>query len=139
MSDFMKKTEVNGKKIPTGMFEGSFLYNSGESTYKGMFLGISYETMIAKLSGMGIDLSGTIKEVEYYGVSGTGKEGKNTEYSTKEGNEKYFGSVDFYCMYDGKTYNKDTTDNKIGLTAFINGTGSRWQTFDLSVINFVID
>jgi hypothetical protein len=94
--------------------------------------------MIAKLTSLNIDLSGNIVEVEYYGTTGLGEVGKNMEYSTTEGDEKYFGALDFYCMYDGKTYNKDTTDTPVGLTAFVNGSGGRWMTMNLTVINFII-
>lgn len=139
MNDFMKKTQINEEKVATGMFDGSFLYNSGQSTYEGRFLGINYETMLAKLTSLDMDLSGTITKVEYYGTKGTGKEGLNEEYSSKEGDPKYFGSVNFFCMFDGMTYNKATIDCPIGLTAFINGTGSRWMTYNLTAINFVIE
>jgi len=37
------------------------------------------------------------------------------------------------------TYNSITTDCSIGLTAFINGTGGRWMTYNLSTINFIIE
>lgn len=139
MNDFMKKTPVNEKKVATGMFDGSFLYNSGQSTYEGRFLGIDYETMLAKLSSLNMDLSGTITNVEYYGTNGLGKTGINKEYSSNKDNDKYFGAVDFYCMFDGMTYNNVTSDYPIGLTAFINGTGSRWMTFNLTTINFVTE
>jgi len=139
LADFMKKTPVNDKKVATGMFDGSFLYNSGQSTYQGRFLGIDYETMLAKLSSLNMDLSGNITNVEYYGTNGLGKTGLNTEYSSEKDSDKYFGAVDFFCMFDGMTYNKVTTDLPIGLTAFINGTGSRWVTYNLTAINFVIE
>ena len=139
MADFMQKTPVGGNSVLTGLFDGSFLYDYGNSTYAGRFLGISYETMLAKLADLGLDLSGTIAEVEYYGTNGLGDEGKNEEYSLTEGDSKYFGSVDFFCMFDGMTTNKITNDQRIGLTAFVNGTGGRWMTYDLSVINFVIE
>ena len=34
-------------------------------------------------------------------------------------------------MFDGKTYNDVTTDTPIGLTAFVNGSGGRWMTYNL--------
>ena len=139
MDDFMRKTQVGEDRVATGLFDGSFLYQGGSATYEGRFLGIDYQTMFAKLEGMGMDLSGTITEVEYYGTNGLGKEGKNMEYSKSEGDSKYFGSVDFFCMFDGMTYNNITSDCPIGLTAFINGTGGRWMTYNLSVINFIIE
>lgn len=139
MDDFMRKTQVGGERVATGMFDGSFLHQGGAATYEGRFLGIDYQTMLAKLTGMEMDLSGTITEAEYYGINGLGNEGKNEEYSTSEGDSKYFGSVDFFCMFDGMTYNDITSDCPIGLTAFINGTGGRWMTYDLSAINFIID
>jgi hypothetical protein len=139
IKEFMQKTEVDGNKVATAMFDGSYLYNYGESTYTGRFLGIDYETMLAKLSGMGLDLSGNIVEVEYYGSTALGNEGKNMEYSTDTESDKYFGLLDFYCMYDGKTFNNDTTELPVGLTAFINGTGGRWMTMNLSAINFIVE
>jgi len=139
MNDFMKKTQIGENIVPTGMFNGSFMYEGGTSTYEGRFLGISYETMLAKLAGLNMDLSGSITEVEYYGTTGAGKEGKNEEYSTTEGDPKYFGSVDFFCMFDGMTFNNVTTGCPIGLTAFINGSGGRWMTHNLTIINFVIE
>lgn len=139
MDDFMRKTQVGDDRVATGMFDGSFMYQGGAATYEGRFLGIDYQTMLAKLEGMDMDLSGTITEVEYYGTNGLGNEGKNGEYSTSEGDSKYFGSVDFFCMFDGMTYNSITSDCPIGLTAFINGTGGRWMTYSLSAINFIIE
>jgi hypothetical protein len=139
MEDFMKKTPVADKKVATSMFDGSFMYQGGAATYQGRFLGISYQTMLAKLASMNIDLSGNITEVEYYGTNGLGVQGKNQEYSTTEGDPKYFGSTDFFCMFDGRTYNDVTTDCPIGLTAFINGTGGRWMTYNLSTINFIVE
>ena len=139
LKEFMQKTEVDGKKVSTRMFDGSYLYNYGEDTYTGRYLGIDYETMLAKLSGLGMDLSGDIVEVEYYGSTALGKEGKNTEYSSEPESDKYFGSLEFYCMYDGKTFNNDTADLPVGLTAFINGTGGRWMTMSLTAINFIIE
>ena len=139
MQDFMQKTEVDGQKVSTGFFDGSFLYNYGEDTYSGNFLGFDFQTMIAKLTGMGMDLSGDIIEVEYYGTNGLQNEGKNFEYSTDPESDKYFGLVDFYCMYDGKTYNSDTAQIPVGLTAFINGTGGRWMTMSLTAINFIFE
>ncbi len=139
MDDFMKSTPVNGDQVPTEMFDGSFMYEGGASTYEGRFLGISYETMLAKLKSLDLDLSGDIVDVEYYGTTGAGKEGKNEEYSTMEEDPKYFGRVDFFCMFDGMTTNEITTGNPIGLTAFINGTGGRWMTHNLATINFIIE
>jgi hypothetical protein len=139
LKEFMQKTEVGDKKVATEMFDGSYLYNAGESTYSGRFLGISYETMLAKLTGMGLDLSGNIIEVEYYGTNGLENIGKNFEYSTDPESDKYFGLVDFYCMYDGKTFNSDTAQKPVGLTAFINGTGGRWMTMSLNAINFIFE
>lgn len=139
IKEFMQKTEVGGQKVATGMFDGSFLTNFGADSYTGRFLGISYETMLAKLIGMGLDLSENPMEVEYYGTNGLKVEGKNTEYSTDPESDKYFGLVDFYCMYDGKTFNSDTAQLPVGLTAFINGTGGRWMTMNLTAINFIYE
>ncbi|NLP36278.1 MAG: hypothetical protein GX357_01340 [Firmicutes bacterium] len=139
LADFMRKTTVGEKKIATSMYDGSFLYDGGASVYEGRFLGINYETMLAKLKELNLDLGGTIKEVEYYGTNGLGKVGKNEEYALDPEDPKYFGSLDFFCMFDGKTYNDVTTDTPIGLTAFVNGSGGRWMTYNLSAINFVIE
>jgi hypothetical protein len=139
IKEFMQKTEVGGQKVATGMFDGSFLTNFGADSYTGRFLGINYETMLAKLIGMGLDLSENPMEVEYYGTNGLKVEGKNTEYSTDPESDKYFGLVDFYCMYDGKTFNSDTAQLPVGLTAFINGTGGRWMTMNLTAINFIYE
>lgn len=139
IKEFLQKTPINDKKVATGMYDASFLYNSGQSTYQGRFLGFGYDTMLAKLKSLNMDLSGKITNVEFIGTNGLGKTGVNKEYSAKEGDEKYFGAVSFYCMFDGRTYNNVTTDQPIGLTAFINGTGSRWATFNLTAINFVME
>lgn len=139
MDDFMKKTPIDGKKISTAMYDGSFMYQGGAATYEGRFLGIDFETMMAKLAALGMDLSGNIIEIEYYGTGGTGAQGKNEEYSLTEGEPKFCGSVEFFCMFDGKTYNDITSDCALGLTAFINGTGGRWMTYDLTAINFKIE
>ncbi len=139
LGDFMTKTPLGEQKISTAMFDGSFMYDGGASTYKGRFLGISYRAMLAKLAALDMDLSGNITEVEYYGTNGLGKEGKNLEYSITEGDDKYFGSVDFSCMFDGRTFNDVSAGCPLGLTAFINGTGGRWMTHNLSVINFIVE
>ena len=75
-----------------------------------------------------MDLSGTITEVEYYGINGLGKEGKNLEYSLNPEDEKYYGALDFFCMFDGKTRNDISNGAPIGLTAFVNGSGGRWTS-----------
>lgn len=140
LADFMKKTPVGEGKVPTAMFDGSFKYNAGSSTYEGRFLGIDYETMLAKLDNLdGVDIEGEIKEVEYYGTPGNGEPGKNTEYSTRPGDEKAFDSVDFFCMYDGMTINPEIKDIPVGLAVFVNGTGSRWLTYSLEAINVVTE
>ena len=140
LADFMKKTPVGEGKVPTAMFDGSFKYNAGSSTYEGRFLGIDYETMLAKLDNLdGVDIEGEIKEVEYYGTPGNGEPGKNTEYSTRPGDEKAFDSVDFFCMYDGMTINPEIKDIPVGLAVFVNGTGSRWLTYSLEAINIVTE
>lgn len=88
IDEFLEKTPMEGRQVTTGIFEGSFMYDGGASTYTGEFIGISYEEMLAKLSHLGMDISGEITEVEYYGKSGLGTEGKNEEYSTEEGDRK---------------------------------------------------
>jgi hypothetical protein len=100
---------------------------------------MDYETMMAKLSSLGIEIDGDIAEVEYYGVNSLGADGKNGEYSTNADSDKYFGIVDFFCMYDGKTFNTDTYETKVGLTAFVNGTGGRWITWNLEKINIITE
>jgi hypothetical protein len=139
MDDFMKKTVIGDSKVATGFFEGSFLTNYGADSYQGDFLGMDYETMMAKLSSLGIEIDGDIAEVEYYGVNSLGADGKNGEYSTNADSDKYFGIVDFFCMYDGKTFNTDTYETKVGLTAFVNGTGGRWITWNLEKINIITE
>lgn len=140
LADFMKKTPVGDGKVPTAMYDGSFKYNAGSSTYEGRFLGIDYETMLAKLDNLdGVDIEGEIKEVEYYGTPGNGEPGKNTEYSTRPDDEKSFASVDFFCMYDGMTINPEIKDIPVGLAVFVNGTGSRWLTYSLETINIITE
>ncbi len=139
MADFMHKTTVGeDKKVPTAMFDGSYKYDGGSSTYTGKFLGMKLDQLIAKL---GTDMELTIPEeyieVEIYGATAANdKVGKNKEYKTNKENDKYFGLLEFYVMYDGMT-KSSTSDMDIGLTAFINGTGSRWMTHDVQAINFV--
>ncbi len=139
MADFMKKTPVGEEKVTTAMFDGSFKYNMGDSTYNGRFLGINYETMLAKLDALGMTVEGEIKEVEYYGTPGMGKEGKNMEYTLYPDEKTYFANTEFFCMYDGMTRNAEIKDVPMGLTAFINGTGSKWVTYNLSAINFITE
>lgn len=140
IGEFMKKTHSGEEKIPTSMFDGSFLYQQGAATYSGRFLGINYETMMTKIGNMeGVELPGEIKEVEYYGTPGMGETGKNTEYALTPDEDTYFGSVDFFCMYDGMTLNSEIKDVPVGLSVFINGTGSRWLTYNLTAINIVTE
>lgn len=139
MADFMKKTPVGEEKVTTGMFDGSFKYNMGDSTYEGRFLGIDYATMLAKLEGLGMKVEGEIKEVEYYGTPGMGAEGKNTEYALYPDEENYFGNVQFFCMYDGMVRNAEVKDVPVGLAAFVNGAGSKWLTYNMTAINFITE
>lgn len=139
LADFMKKTPVGEEKVTTGMFDGSFKYNMGESTYKGRFLGIDYETMLAKLEALGMTIESEISEVEYYGTPGMGAEGKNTEYALYPDENTYFANTEFFCMYDGMVRNAAVKDVSVGLSAFINGTGSKWLTYDLTAINFITE
>ena len=138
MDDFMRKTQVREDRVATGLFDGSFMYQGSAATYEGDSLVLT-SIPCFQAGGNGHGPIRTITEVEYYGTNGLGKEGKNEEYSKAEGDSKYFGSVDFFCMFDGMTYNNITSDCPIGLTAFINGTGGRWMTYNLSVINFIIE
>ena len=139
LADFMKKTPVGEEKVTTGMFDGSFKYNMGESTYEGRFLGIDYATMLAKLEALGMKVEGEIKEVEYYGTPGMGAEGKNTEYALYPDEDNYFGNAQFFCMYDGMVRNTELKDVPVGLSAFINGAGSKWLTYNLTAINFITE
>lgn len=139
LSDFMKKTPVGEEKITTGMFDGSFKYKFGEATYKGRFLGIDFETFVAKLAALEMPIEGNIVEVEYYGVNGLDKEGKNTEYTLYPDEPSYFGSTSFIVMYDGMVNNPNVKDIDLGLTAFINGNGQKWITYGLTAINFITE
>lgn len=139
LSDFMKKTPVGEKKVTTAMYDGSFKYKGGEATYKGRFLGIDFETMLAKLAALGMELPEAYTEVEFYGTPGMGEPGKNTEYALTSDDSNYFGNMEFFCMYDGKVNDPDIKGVDMGLSAFINGTGQRWVTYDLTEINFVTE
>ena len=139
LADFMKKTPVGDAKVTTGMFDGSFKYKFGEATYRGRFLGIDLETFIAKLAALEMPIEGEIKEVEYYGVNGLDKEGKNTEYTLYPDEPSYFGNVSFIVMYDGMANNPNVKDIDLGLTAFINNNGQKWITYGLTAINFITE
>ena len=139
LRDFMKKTPVGDQKVTTGMFDGSFKYKFGEATYKGRFLGIDFETFVAKLAALEMLIEGTIKEVEYYGINGLDKEGKNAEYTLYPDENTYFGNTSFIVMYDGMVNNPGVKDIDLGLTAFINGTGQKWITYNLTAINFITE
>ena len=139
LADFMKKTPVGDAKVTTGMFDGSFKYKFGEATYKGSFLGIDFETFVAKLAALEMPIEGNIVEVEYYGVNGLDKEGKNTEYTLFPDEPSYFGSTSFIVMYDGMVNNPQVKDIDLGLTAFINGNGQKWITYNLTAINFITE
>lgn len=137
LSDFMKKTAVGDKKVTTGMYDGSFKYKGGEATYKGRFLGIDLETMIAKLTALGMTIPAEYKEIEFYGTPGMGAPGKNTSYALYPDEDTYFMNASFFCMYDGMVNNPAVKDVDMGLTAWINGTGQKWVTYSLTEINFV--
>ncbi|MDD4799265.1 MAG: hypothetical protein PHO24_07060 [Clostridia bacterium] len=139
MTEFMQKTPLGEDKLPTAFFDGSHYYDGGAATYEGRFFGISYEQMLAKLAAMGIAIDGEIAEAEMIGYKATGGDeaAKNTEYSTDPTNEKYFGLVSFFCMYDGKTTSFFNPDQPVGLTSMISGTGGRWMTYNLQTINFI--
>ena len=106
MGDFMKKTPVGDKKVTTAMYDGSFKYKGGEATYTGRFLGINYETMIAKLAALGMTIDGEVVNCEIYGTPGMGAEGKNMEYSEYPDEKAYYENLEFFCMYDPKTLPK---------------------------------
>jgi hypothetical protein len=133
----MKETAVNGEMVSTAMFEGSFFLAGGARTYEGRFLGINYETMLAKLAGLGMAIDGEIVDVGFYGISGANITGRNDEYFTDPGNPRFFGRVDFFCMFDGKTFSDVTAVTPVGLTVFINRNGSRWVTYNVNTINFI--
>lgn len=145
IADFMKKTPVGDKKVATAMYDGSFLYNGGDSTYEGRFLGIDMETMICKLrDSMGLADIPELAEctdIQFVGYVGMGVVAKeveiNTNYETANDSDKYFGNVKFFCMYDGMVRNDPVKQTNLGLTAFINGTGSKWITYNLTEINFI--
>lgn len=145
IADFMKKTQVGEDKVATAMYDGSFLYNGGDSTYEGRFLGIDMETMICKLrDSMGLaDIPelADCTDIQFNGYVGMGVAAKetevNTNYTTAADSDKYFGNVEFFCMYDGMVRNDPVKQTNIGLSAFINGTGSKWITYNLTEINFV--
>lgn len=139
MSDFMKKTPVGDEKVTTGMYDGSFKYKGGEATYEGRFLGIDYETMVAKLAALGMTIDGTVAECEIYGTPGMGAPGKNAEYSKYPDEQAYFENLEFFVMYDGMTNNKAIKDIPMGLSAFINHTGQKWVTYSITEINFVTE
>ena len=139
LADFMKKTPVGDAKVTTGMFDGSFQYKFGEATYKGSFLGIDFETFVAKLAALEMPIEGEIKEVEYYGINGLDKEGKNAEYALYPDESNYFANTSFIVMYDGMVNNPNVKDIDLGLTAFINGSGQKWITYNLTAINFITE
>ena len=140
MAEFMKKTPVDGGRVPTALYDGSFKYQGGSATYTGRFLGIGYDTMISKIENMdGVDIPGAIAEVEYYGTPGMGEPGKNTEYTLYPDEDSYYGFVDFFCMYDGMTLNPAIKDVPVGLAAFTNGSGMRWVTYNLTAINIITE
>lgn len=137
MDQFMMKTPVGEEKVTTGMYDASFMYKMGQATYEGRFLGIDYETMLAKLAALNMPIEGEITEVEFYGTPGMGMEGKNAEYALYPDEDNYFGNVSFFCMYDGMTNNTAIKDIPVGLTAFIDGTGQKWVTYGLTTMNFI--
>ncbi len=140
MADFMHKTTVGDKKVATAMFDGSYMYDGGSATYKGRFLGMSMDQLIAKLgTDMELDIPEEYVEIEIYGATAANdKVGKNKEYSTDKASDKYFGLIDFYVMYDGMT-KSSTSDKVLGLSSFINTSGSRWMTHGITTINFVTE
>lgn len=139
MSDFMKKTSVGDAKVTTAMYDGSFKYKGGEATYTGRFLGIDYETLLAKLAALGMAIEGEIVELEVYGTPGMGAEGKNMEYSVYPDENAYFKNLEFFCMYDGMTNDPNIKGVDMGLSAFINGTGQKWVTYAITELNFITE
>ena len=139
MSDFMKKTPVGEEKVTTAMYDGSFKYKGGEATYTGRFLGINYETMVAKLAALGMTIDGTVVNCEIYGTPGMGAEGKNMEYSEYPDEKAYYENLEFFVMYDGMTNDPNIKGVDMGLSAFINGTGQKWVTYNVTEINFITE
>jgi len=138
-SDFMKKTPVGDEKVTTAMYDGSFKYKGGEATYEGRFLGINYETMLAKLAALGFAVEGEVVELEVYGTPGMGAEGKNKEYALYPDEGSYFKNLEFFCMYDGMTNDPNIKGVDMGLSAFINGSGQKWVTYNISELNFITE
>ncbi len=141
MADFMHKTTVGeDKKAPTAMFDGSYKYDGGSATYTGKFLGMKLDQLIAKLgTDMELAIPEEYYEVEIYGATAANdKVGKNKEYKASPDHDNYFGKLEFFVMYDGMTKSA-TSDKALGLTAFQNGTGSRWMTHGVEIINFVTE
>jgi len=139
LADFMKKTAIGDDMVKTAMYDGSFKYKGGEATYNGRFLGIDYETMLAKLAGLGMVIEGEIVEVEFYGTPGMGEPGKNGQYAVYPDEDSYFKNVEFFCMYDGMVNNTAIKDIDMGLSVFINGSGQKWVTYALTEINFITE
>lgn len=139
MSDFMKKTPVGEDKVTTTMFDGSFKYKGGEATYEGKFLGINYETMVAKLASLGMNIEGEIVDCEIYGTPGMGNPGKNEQYSRFSDEGAYFKNLEFFVMCNGMTNNKEIKDIPMGLSAFINHSGQKWVTYSITEINFITE
>lgn len=141
MADFMHKTTVGeDKKAPTAMFDGSYKYDGGSAIYTGKFLGMKLDQLIAKLgTDMELAIPEEYYEIEIYGATAANdKVGKNKEYKANPDHDNYFGKLEFFVMYDGMT-KSSTSDKVLGLTAFQNGTGSRWMTHDVKIINFVTE
>ncbi len=134
--EFMQKTPVNGNPTPTAMYDASFMYKQGQAEYKGQFLGFGLDQMVAKLNKLEMGVPTEYTNVEVYGVNGMGQEGLNAEYSTDAASPWYYGNMKFFTMYDGKTY-CEIGKQPVGLTAFLDGQGMRWTTYNVTTLNFV--
>lgn len=134
--EFMQKTPMNGNPTPTAMFDASFMYKQGQAEYKGQFLGFGLDQLVAKCNKLEMGVPTEFTNVEVTGVNGMGVEGVNTEYSTDAASPWYYGNMKFFTMYDGKTY-CEIGKQPVGLTAFLDGQGMRWTTYNLTTINFV--
>lgn len=136
VTEFMQKTPFKGNPTPTAMYDASFMYKQGQAEYKGQFLGFGLDQMVAKLNKLEMGVPTEYTNVEVYGVNGMGVEGLNAEYSTDAASPWYYGNMKFFTMYDGKTY-CEIGKQPVGLTAFLDGQGMRWTTYNVTTLNFV--
>ena len=84
-------------------------------------------------------LGDEVVELEVYGTPGMGAEGKNKEYALYPDEGSYFKNLEFFCMYDGMTNDPNIKGVDMGLSAFINGSGQKWVTYNISELNFITE